>query len=70
MEIQTLSWAVYQDETTDGGTCFVCKDLDLDGCMGQGQTSEEAVADWVGARAEFLASMREDGISVSGYIDI
>ena len=54
MEIQSLAWAVFEDETTQGGRCFVVKDLDHDGCMGQGRTPEEATANWVSAREELL----------------
>jgi len=54
MEISSISWAVVEDETTGGEHCFVCYDLDHDGCMGQGFTPEEATADWWEARAGFL----------------
>jgi len=54
MEIESLAWAVFQDETTEGKPCFVVKDLDLDGFMGQGLTPEEATADWLEARKGYL----------------
>ena len=56
MQIESLAWAVYEDETTDGGHCFVAKDLDFDACMGQGATPEEATADWLKARDEYLGT--------------
>ncbi|KKN70444.1 hypothetical protein LCGC14_0431390 [marine sediment metagenome] len=55
MKIESiLSWMVVPDETTEGNPCFVVYDLDLHGCMGQGLTEEEATADWLEARKEYL----------------
>ena len=55
MKIESvLSWAVVSDMTTEGKPCFVVYDLDLHGCMGQGFSPQEATADWLEAREEYL----------------
>ncbi len=66
VEIKSMTWAVYQDETTDGDTCWVCQDLDLEGCIGQGLSPEEATADWVGAREEYLLDYPFGGHLIGG----
>ena len=68
LEIKSLTWAVVPDITTTGEPCYLVKDLDLDGCMGQGKTKEEATANWLDAREEYIVSMIEDGMFPDGLI--
>lgn len=42
MEIECKVWSIVEDETTEGRPCFVAYDLNLPGCMAQGETEKEA----------------------------
>jgi predicted RNase H-like HicB family nuclease len=55
---------VARDETTDGEPAYVAYVLELEGCMGQGLTSEEAEADVRLAIVDFIESMLEDNLPV------
>lgn len=55
---------VSRDETTDGEPIFLARVLELSGCMGQGNTPEEAVRDLEAAKVDYIESLLEDGLPV------
>ena len=46
---------LYREELADGSTVWVAEDPDLDGCMAQGDTREEALAALEENRRRYLA---------------
>ena len=53
-----------RDMTVDGRKVYVASHPELPGCLGQGDTTEEAVADLRMATIEFIASLLEDELSI------
>jgi predicted RNase H-like HicB family nuclease len=47
------------EELPDGSSVWVASDLQLDGCIAQGATRDEAISALADARAEYLAVQRE-----------
>lgn len=60
------SYTVYthSDETTDGNLIYVATNPELEGCMSQGATVEEAVKNLFDARIDYIASLLEDNLPV------
>ena len=54
----------YQDETTDGDFIFLASNLELEGCLGQGFTIEEAIDDLFDARVDYIKSLLDDNLPV------
>lgn len=55
---------IVPDETTDGDSAYTAFVRELEGCLGQGATAEEAEADVRLAMIDFIASLLEDGLPV------
>jgi len=55
---------VVRDVTTDEEPVFIALSLELEGCMGQGITVDEAIEDLEKARVDFIRSLLEDGLPV------
>ena len=55
---------VDEDETTSGRPIYVSRIAELDGCMAQAQTREEAERGVREAALDYIASLLEDGLSV------
>lgn len=51
-------------ETTDGEPSWVAYVMELEGCKGQGQNEEEAVADARLVMVDFIETMLEYGVAV------
>ncbi len=58
------STMVALDETTDGEPIYVALNPELEGCVSQGDTVEEAVNNLGDARIDYIESLLEDGLSV------
>ncbi|MBI5054127.1 MAG: type II toxin-antitoxin system HicB family antitoxin, partial [Chloroflexi bacterium] len=52
------------DETTDGEPIFLARSPELEGCLAQGETNEQAHENLVAARIDFICSLLEDGLPV------
>ncbi len=52
------------DETTEGQPVYVARIPELEGCMGQGETIEQAVANLHEAKIDYIESLLEDGLSI------
>lgn len=52
------------DTTESDNVIYVARTFEIEGCFGQGESSEEAIADLKLALADFIESMLEDGLSV------
>jgi predicted RNase H-like HicB family nuclease len=61
---------VVRDETTDGEPIYLAQVLELEGCFGQGETPEDAVADLKLAMVDYIASLLEDGLPVPNPADL
>jgi predicted RNase H-like HicB family nuclease len=55
---------IRQDETTDGEPVYLALNPELNGCLGQGKSIEEALSDLDSARIDFIESMLDDGLTV------
>lgn len=55
---------VLDDETTNGQHIFMARCVELDGCMAQGATIEEAMENLRDATKEYIESLLEDGLTV------
>lgn len=55
---------VMLDETTDGQHIYVARAPELEGCMAQGKTDEEAVLSLSEARIDYIHSLLEDGLPI------
>ena len=55
---------VMKDTVYDGSTVYVAVNPELDGCIGQGDTIEEALHDLAEVRPKFILSLLEDNIPV------
>ncbi len=58
------SVSVMQDEATDGTPMLLVSNDELPGCMAQGSTIEDALANLEDARVDYLASLLEDGLDI------
>jgi len=61
---RAYSVQVVTDETTDGMPIYLARIAELDGCMAQGETIEQALENLRGAKIDFIASLLEDGLPV------
>jgi predicted RNase H-like HicB family nuclease len=55
---------VVLDETTDGQPVYVAYNPELEGCMGQGETTDQAIIDLGNARIDYIHSLLEDGLPI------
>jgi predicted RNase H-like HicB family nuclease len=58
------SIAVYEDETTSGGSIILVTHPELEGCMAQGKTLQEAIDELQSVTIEYIASLLEDGLPI------
>ena len=58
------SVTVSQDEATDGTPLLFVANDELKGCMAQGTSIDEALANLEEARIDYLASLLEDGLEI------
>ena len=56
--------AVRLEETTDNEPTYVARSPELEGCIAQGETVEEAVKNLQEARVDYIESLLEDGLPV------
>lgn len=61
---KVYSVAYWRDTYADGGEHWVAVCPELPGCMTDGATPSEAVANLNGAREDYIASLIEDGLPV------
>jgi len=61
---------VVRDQTTDDQPIYLARNPELEGCFGQGDTSEEAIQDLLEARIDFIQSLLEDGLPVPDPIPL
>ena len=55
---------VLRDETTDGDLIYVAMNPELEGCVAQGDTPEEARHNLDETRIDFIRYMLEDGVLI------
>jgi predicted RNase H-like HicB family nuclease len=55
---------VEPDETTKGNPIFVARIVELEGCMSQGSTREEARQNVRAAALDYIACLLEDGLPI------
>ena len=55
---------VFLDETTDDEPIYVALNPELDGCVSQGETSDEALRNLHGARVDYIYFLLEDELDV------
>ena len=62
----TLSYPIIVRKSTytDGSSCYEAEHPDLPGCMGQGDSINEAIEDLQHARQLYIESLIEDGLSI------
>ena len=60
---------ILYDETTTGEPIIVVSHPELPGCMAQGSTVEEALAELADARNEYILSLLEDRLPVPGPLE-
>jgi predicted RNase H-like HicB family nuclease len=58
------------DQTTENEPIYLAHVLELEGCFGQGEDLQSAIADLKGAMIDFIASLLEDGLSVPEPADL
>jgi predicted RNase H-like HicB family nuclease len=61
---------VRPDETTDGHPAFLAFVKELDGCVGDGATRQEAIADVRKAMVDYIESLLEDALPVPTPLDL
>lgn len=61
---QPYNVIVVEDETTEGQLVYLASIPELEGCMGQGLTLEEALADLEDAKFDYINSLLIDGLQV------
>lgn len=61
---RTYVAVVFLDETTDGESIYVALNPELDGCISQGDTADEALENLALARIDYIESMLEAGMSI------
>jgi predicted RNase H-like HicB family nuclease len=52
------------DQTTDGNPIYVATNIEIEGCIAQGETVDEAIANLSEARFDFIRSLLEDDLPV------
>jgi predicted RNase H-like HicB family nuclease len=60
---------IVRDETTDGEPIYLAHVLELEGCFGQGENPEAAVADLKLAMIDYIASLLEDNLPIPNPAD-
>jgi predicted RNase H-like HicB family nuclease len=55
---------VVLDETTTGQPIYVALSPELEGCIAQGETPDEALSNLVSARIDFIQSLLEDSLAI------
>lgn len=55
---------ILEDETTSGHPVYIASIQEMEGCMAQGKTMEDALLNLREAAVDFIASMLEDGLPV------
>lgn len=55
---------VINDQTTDGLPIYMAKTPELRGCMAQGRTIDEAIANLAEARIDYIESLLDDDLPV------
>lgn len=55
---------IFRDETTDGGWVYLAVNPDLDGCMAQGETTQEAQRNLDEFRIDYIVALLENGQDV------
>jgi predicted RNase H-like HicB family nuclease len=58
------SMLVFLDEDTDGTLGYVALNPELEGCMSQGDTYNEAIENLNEARIDYIESMLEDNLAI------
>ena len=58
---QPYAVEILKDKTTAGDDIFLARNPDLKGCMAQGITMQEALANLADARLDYIESLLEDG---------
>jgi len=61
---RNYSLAVFSDETQSGHTIFMAKNPELYGCMAQGDSLDNALANLEEARIDYIYSLLEDNLEV------
>lgn len=61
---QPYTVVVVKDLTTEDEPAYLALSPELEGCMGQGRTKEEAVENLSEARIDYIQSLLEDGLPV------
>jgi predicted RNase H-like HicB family nuclease len=71
-ELATRSYfiKVIRDETTEGEPIYLAQVLELEGCFGQGESPEAAIADLKAAMVDYIASLLEDNLPVPNPADL
>jgi predicted RNase H-like HicB family nuclease len=52
------------DETTDGEPVYLARVPELEGCIAQGRTMDDALESLREAKADYITSLLEDGVNV------
>lgn len=55
---------VFLDKTTDGDSIYVALNPELEGCVSQGNTPDEARQNLTEARIDFIFFLLEDGLQI------
>jgi predicted RNase H-like HicB family nuclease len=55
---------ILQDQLSDGSPIFVARNPELAGCLSQGRSREDALAQLDRARVDYIYSLLEDGVPV------
>lgn len=53
-----------EDKTSSGEPLYLYKDVALDGCMAQGKSLEEALANLEDARVDYIYALLQDGLEI------
>lgn len=61
---QPYSVEVLLDETTEGQPIYVARVPELEGCMAQGETIEQALESLTEAKIDYIQSLLDDGLPV------
>jgi hypothetical protein len=61
--------AITTEVLPDGDVIWIATDLELDGCIGQGPNSGEAIADLFAAREEYQAALSDEPPGSSASTD-
>lgn len=70
-DYMTFSYPIIVKESayTDGSPCYEAEHPDLPGCMGQGDSINEAIEDLHHARYLYIESLLEDGLPIPAPSD-